>query len=100
MTCEIDDGSGTDCQGFLSRNEISVSYQCNGVDIKFNYTVTNVGIVCVNIVDIRTKLGRLGVKTLVFDDVYNYQDRQMCANKSWAIPDRRSSINLCDPLDD
>jgi hypothetical protein len=100
MTCEIDDSSGTDCQDFLSRSEIPASRQCNGVDIKFNYTFTNIGIACVNIVDIRTKLGRLGVKTLVFDDVYSYQDRQICANESWTIPDRRSSINLCDLSDD
>jgi hypothetical protein len=99
MTCEIDDGSRTDCQAFLSRNEIPASHQCNGVDIKCNCRVTNAGIACVNIVDIRTKLSRLGVKTLVFDNVYSYQDKQICANESLAIPDI-SSINLCDPSDD
>jgi hypothetical protein len=86
MTCEIDDGSGTGCQGFLSRNEIPASRQCNGVDIKFNYTVTNVGIGCVNIVDMRTKLGHLGVITLVFNDVYSYQDRQICDNEFLGHP--------------
>ena len=44
-------------------------------DIAFNFTFTNVGLACIEIVNIRVPLGPLGLSLLKFDDIYGYNDR-------------------------
>ena len=97
VTCAIDDDLETDCLLFLENGPTSKS-ECT-VDIKFTYQLTNIGLNCINIAKIRAKAGPLGNETLVFDDLYNYFERDLCQNETWAVPDRRSSVNLCEKLE-
>lgn len=48
------------------------------------------------VTDIRVSLGPLGETLLSFDDIYSYQQRQLCVGETWTVPDRRSNINLCE----
>lgn len=88
MTCEVDDGSGTSCAKSISKEECIV-------DIKLNYTFTNVGLSCAQIMSVKAEIGSLGTEVLSFDDIYSFSERQICAGEYWTIPDRRTSINLC-----
>ncbi len=91
VACEVDNGNSvTDCKDYAP-----YSGQCI-VDIEFNYTFTNIGLACVHIADVKADLASLGLRTVEFNDIYSYQERQMCALESWTIPDRRSSVNFCD----
>ena len=89
----IDDDFNTDCLLFLESNPTSTS-QCT-VDIVLTYNLTNTGLNCINIANIKADSGPLGSQVLEFDDVYSYQERDLCGNETWAVPDRRSSVDLC-----
>ncbi len=93
VTCSvIDDGVETDCITFLESGPTTIR-QCT-VGIKLTYVFTNNGRNCINIANIKAEAGPLGTQALEFDDVYSYQERELCANETWVVPDRRSSINL------
>ena len=64
-------------------------------DIEFNYTFTNTGLSCVEIVAIKASLGPVGLVNVDFSDVYSYSERLMCSGEVWSIPDRRSAVDLC-----
>ncbi len=81
-----------DCNDFI---EQATSVQKCDADIAFNFTFTNVGLACIEIVNIRVALGPLGLSLLRFDDIYGYNDRQICSNETWVVPDRRLNVNLC-----
>ena len=89
----INDGSNMDCSDFV---EQAPSVQKCDADIFFNFTFTNVGLACIEIVNIRVALGPQGSSLLRFDDIYGYNDRKLCFNETWVVPDRRSNVNLCE----
>ena len=82
-----------DCTDFV---EQAPSVQKCDADIAFNFTFTNVGLACIEIVNIRVALGPEGSSLLRFDDIYGYNDRKLCFNETWVVPDRRSNVNLCE----
>ena len=92
-TCQINDGSGTDCQGFI--NEAVSIGECF-TDVRFNFTFTNIGLGCVDVSGISVTLGPFGKSLLTFEDIYSYAERQLCVNETWTVPDRRLDINLCE----
>ena len=92
-SCEIDDESGTDCQGFIN-NAVSIG-DCHA-DVRFNFTFTNIGVGCVDVSGVSVTLGPFGMSLLAFDDVYSYKERQLCVNETWTVPDRRLNLNLCE----
>ena len=94
ISCEIDDGSGLSCDSFLVAATIT---DCTA-DIRFNYTFTNIGLGCVDVMAVRSQLGSLGTTLLRFNDVYSYRERELCNNEMWTVPDRRSSVNLCNAM--
>ncbi len=96
ITCEIDDGSGTSCQDFI--NTVTSINKCN-VDIAFKFTFTNRGLACVHVSDILVSLGPIGDELLSFDDIYSYQERELCVGETWTVPDRRRKVKLCKESD-
>ena len=92
ITCEINDGSDTKCQDFIN---VATSIDQCSADIAFNFTFTNNGLACVNVSDICAQLGPFKVTSLRFDDLYSYQERELCVNETWTVSDRRSNVNLC-----
>ena len=104
MTCAINDDllPKDDCNVYLENGGVDLpASQCT-VDIVFNYTFTNVGLGCFDIVSVKSKLGPLDSEgvTVEFDDVYSYRERQICVHETWTIPDRRSAVNLCNETKD
>ena len=93
VDCQVDDGIGISCETFLGGG-VTGNQQCV-IDVKFNYHFTNTGLGCHDIVSIRSELGPVGKQVINFADVYNYNQRQLCANEQWIIPDKRASVNLC-----
>ena len=93
VTCVVDDNLETDCISFI---ESGISTDQCTVDIKFTYIFQNTGPNCINIASIKAELGPLGTKLLEFSDVYGYLERNICTDDIWTIPDRRSSVNLCE----
>ena len=91
ITCVINDGSDTSCEALLGSAN---SAQCIN-DIAFNYTFTNIGLSCVEVMEISASLGPLRDNLLDFNNIYGYQEREMCPGENWTIPDTRSSVNLC-----
>ena len=93
VMCVIDDSLETNCLAFIE-NSVTSMEPCT-VDIKFTYTFRNTGQSCIDVASIKAELGPLGKRVLDFSDTYSYQEREMCANDIWTIPDRRQSVNLC-----
>ena len=92
-SCEINDGSGTDCQAFIY--EAASIEECYA-DVRFNFTFTNIGLGCVDVSGVSVTLGPFGKSLLTFDDIYSYKERQLCVNETWTVPDRRLNLNLCE----
>ena len=99
ITCEIDNGSGSDCRVFFSNLTSSysnyTSENCT-VDLKFNYTFTNVGLACVSIATVSANIAPLGTQQLDFNDIYSFQEREICNGEAWTVPDKRTSVDLCE----
>ena len=66
------------------------------VDLKFKYTVVKTSLGCVDIKMASGLAGPLGTATLAFEDYIECAEREMCRGDSWTIPDRRSSVNICE----
>jgi len=93
ISCEIADDASIDCNEYLG-STTNPATQCR-VNLQFKYTVTNVGLACVDISHALAGLGPLGERKLAFEDFYPCgDDRKFCDGDSWATPDRRS-INIC-----
>ncbi len=77
------------------RNSSASPSRCD-IDIKLNYSFTNIGLACVDIMSVVAEVGPLGKKMLDFSDIYSFQQREMCKGMSWTIPDRRRITNFCE----
>ena len=99
ITCQIDNGfgNGTDCNTYS--RYITEPRDCI-VDLIFNYTFSNVGLACVDVANIRSKLGPYNSVTVRFNDVYSYQERDICSNETWSIPHRRPYFDICQIVED
>ena len=92
ITFEINDGSDTNCQDFIN---VATSIDQCSADIAFNFTFTYNRLACVYVSNICAQLGLFKVTSLRFDDLYSYQERELCVNETWTVSDCRSNVNLC-----
>ena len=90
VECQIDDGSGTSCETFTTGS--TPGKKCK-FDVKFLFKFTNAGLACLDITAVQVNLGPLDTEMI---DVYKYTDRNLCPNESLLVPDKRSSVDLCD----
>lgn len=81
------------CQDFIS--QASNVNSCNA-NVKFIFTFTNLGLSCNEIMKIKVALGPEGEQNIIFNDIYSYQERSICTNETWIVPDRRNSVDLCE----
>ncbi len=89
VECQIDDGSGTRCETFNSGS--ATGNKCK-FDVKFLFKFKNVGLACLDITAVQVNLGPLDTEMI---EVYKYIDKDLCPNESLLVPDKRSSVNLC-----
>ncbi len=93
VECHIDDGSEARCESYKTSGTDN-KQQCE-FDVKFLFKLTNVGLSCQDIMAIRVDIGPLGREMIAINDVYNYTSRHLCVNETWLVPDRRSTVDLC-----
>lgn len=96
VMCVVNDENSTDCMTYY--RTITASEPCV-VDLHLNYTFTNTGLPCVNVAGIKSYVGPLGESLLNFNDIYNYQERELCSGENWTVPETKFAINVCDIFD-
>ena len=91
-SCDIDDNSRRDCNAYL---RCIAKWSHCVVDIKFGYTIINEGPSCVDIKDVKAKLGPYPMSTLAFDDVVCCGNKRICHGGTWDNAQRNRSVNFC-----
>ena len=96
VLCVVNDENSTDCMTYY--RTITPSEPCV-VDLYLNYTFINTGLPCVNVAAIKTYVGPMEESLLDFNNIYNYQERELCSGENWTVPETKFAINVCDIMD-